>query len=85
MRKAATAVLRSVGRLEIYAEGEWWVAYYVGDHRYSPSEMARLHMRYVVENPERKRQFQELMRECVADSIERLIGRRPAAVGDMTL
>ena len=60
-------------------KGDWWVAYIepsTNAQKERAIEVARLHVRHA-KNLERRRQFQDLARECVADAFEAIGGRRP--------
>ena len=60
-------------------KGDWWVAYIAPSTNAQNEraiEVARLHVRHA-ENLERRRQFQDLAQECVADAFEAIGGRRP--------
>jgi hypothetical protein len=68
----------AIGRLALREEGENWNAYYA-----MPGTMkgalflGSIRLGFLTKRPERKRAFQALMTECVADIIEETIGVRP--------
>lgn len=67
-----------IGRLAMREEGNWWVAYYaLSDTMVGALKLADIHMRLVADNKERKQQFMDMMRDCVADIIEERTGKRP--------
>ena len=68
---------QQIGRLALREEGNSWNAYYaVPDNMKDAILLGSLRMRFAA-NPQRKAQFMDLMRECVADIIEETFGTRP--------
>ena len=70
--------MQQIGRLAMRQEGQYWNAYYA-----LPSSMAEpillgsIRMGAITENPERKQDFMQMMREIVSDIIEVETGVRP--------
>lgn len=68
-----------IGRLALRQEGGNWVAYYAPytntmEHAIVLGSIA---MTAVIERPQRKAQFIDLMRDCVGDIVESVTGTRP--------
>ena len=71
-----------IGRLALRVEGGFWNAYYAQQGTMTDAILlASIRMQYV-QTPERKRAFMDLMRECVADTIEEIVGVRPEWGGE---
>lgn len=68
-----------IGRLAMREEGLSWVAYYAPrtDSMEHAILLGSITMTAVVEHPERKQQFMDLMRELVGDIVEEVAGVRP--------
>lgn len=67
-----------IGRLSLREEGDYWVAYYAHPNTMELAlPLGQICMAGIVDNPERKQAFQELMQEIVSDIIEGLTGHRP--------
>lgn len=67
-----------IGRLSLREEGEFWVAYYAHPNTMELAlPLGKICMAGIVDNPERKKIFQELMQEIVSDIIEDITGHRP--------
>lgn len=69
---------QKVGRLALREEGNWWKAYYaMPDTMKGAILLGQIHMKFVVDRPERKNSFVSLMRAAVGDIIEEAFGDRP--------
>jgi hypothetical protein len=67
-----------VGRLALREEGNNWVAYYtLPDTMKDAIFLGAIRMGAIVDRPERKTAFMDLMRDVVADRIEEATGIRP--------
>lgn len=67
-----------IGRLALREEGDWWTAYYaMPDTMKGALRLGQVHMKFVVDRPERKAAFMNLMRGAVGDIIEEVCGERP--------
>lgn len=66
-----------IGRLAMREEGTLWNAYYAAPDSMKDAALLGSMLLKLTENPVRKRQFLEFMRECVADVIEAATGQRP--------
>ncbi len=75
-----------IGRLALREEGGSWVAYYAPftDSMKNAILLGSIAMTAVVERPERKQQFMDLMREVVGDIVEEIAGGRPLWGGPET-
>lgn len=72
-----TDALRQIGRLAM-RQGDTWVAYYaLPDSMAESILIGSIRMAAVVDNPARKLQFMEMMRDVVSDIIEAETGTRP--------
>lgn len=69
--------MKEVGRLALRSEGDFWVAYYaLPDTMDGAVLLGSIAMRFV-QDKNRKRLFQMLMQEAVADLLEGYYGTRP--------
>ena len=69
---------QKVGRLAMRHEGANWNAYYAMPGTMEGAiPLGSIAMRFVVDHPERKAAFMELMKEAVSDLLEELTGNRP--------
>ncbi len=69
---------QQIGRLALRHEGKLWVAYYALENTMDGALfLGSIAMAAVVDHPERKQTFMDLMREFVADIIEGKTGTRP--------
>lgn len=76
--------LQKIGRLALRVEGPNWNAYYAkAESMEGAIWLGSIKMAFV-QNPERKQQFMELMRECFGDTCEELFGVRPTWGGTQT-
>lgn len=67
-----------IGRLALRAEGNWWKAYYARqDTMEGALYLGEIHMNVVVENPELKQAFFDLMEQSVSALIKDVFGREP--------
>lgn len=66
-----------VGRLAMRVEGETWNAYYAKPDTLKDAVFLGSIKMSLVENRERRHAFLALMKECVADMIEKVVGYRP--------
>lgn len=67
-----------IGRLAMRQEGRFWVAYYAHPKTMElAEELGRIAMAAIVDHPERKDAFMQLMREAVGDIIQGIAGARP--------
>jgi hypothetical protein len=66
-----------VGRLALREEGNLWVAYYAPPDTMQGAIFLGSICVSFAEDPEHKRVFVGLMRECVGDIIEDIVGVRP--------
>jgi hypothetical protein len=74
-----TEKLQQVGRLAFRTEGENWVAYFAKQGTMDGALfLGAIKMMLIEQRPDRKQQFQYLMRDCFADTCEELFGVRPA-------
>lgn len=70
--------LVQVGRLALRHEGENWNAYYVmHEHMDDRIFLGSIRMGAVTDNPTRKQAFMDMMKDIVADFIEKATGIRP--------
>lgn len=71
--------MTQVGRLALRHEGDNWVAYYaLTDTMQDAIFLGSIRMGAVVDNPQRKQAFMDLMRDLVSDLIEEKTGIRPS-------
>jgi len=71
---------QQMGRLAMRHEGDWWVAYYaMPDTMDNAIELARIKMGLVTQanKQARKEGFMRLMKHCVSDMLEEVMGQRP--------
>lgn len=67
-----------IGRLALREEGSTWCAYYaLADTMEGAVFLGSIRMGAVVNNPDRKQAFMDLMRDLVADILEEKTGARP--------
>ncbi len=67
-----------IGRLAMRGEGNNWVAYYTTPNTMDASVyLGSIRMNAIIENPERKQAFMDMMRDVVSDIIENKTGIRP--------
>lgn len=66
-----------VGRLAMRVEGETWNAYYAKPDTLKDAVFLGSIKMSLVENRGRRDAFLALMKECVADMIEKVVGHRP--------
>lgn len=70
---------QKVGRLAMRHEGASWNAYYAMPGTMEGAiPLGSIAMRFVVNNPERKQAFMDMMRDAVSDLIEETTGHRPS-------
>lgn len=70
--------MQQVGRLAMRHEGDNWVAYYaLPDSMAETVLLGSIRMGAIVNNPERKQAFMDMMRDIVSDIIEDKTGVRP--------
>lgn len=68
-----------VGRLAMRVEGNNWVAYYAEKETMLGAVfLGSIKMALIESKPKRRKVFLRLMRDCVADILEDLIGVRPS-------
>ena len=66
-----------LGRVAFRVEGKEWVAYYAKpDTMKDAVRVGSLSMAFA-EVPERKQEFMALVRQCVADMFDEVLGQRP--------
>jgi hypothetical protein len=66
-----------VGRLALRVEGNWWVAYYAMPLTMADAiELGRVQMG-LVQHPERKQAFMDLMKHAIAEFLEARTGQAP--------
>lgn len=71
-------VSAQIGRLAMRHEGQNWNAYYaLPDSMSEPIFLGSIRMGAVVNSPERKQRFMDMMRDVVSDLIEQETGVRP--------
>lgn len=74
-----------IGRLAMRKEGLYWCAYYA-----LPNDMAgaillgSIRIQAIVENPERKQVFMDMMREIISEILEDELGQSPAWGGPIS-
>lgn len=74
--------MQLIGRLAMRQEGNTWNAYYgLPDNIEDPVFLGSICMSAVVNNPDRKAAFMEMMRDIVSDIIEEETGVRPTWTG----
>lgn len=78
-----------LGRLAMRLEGDYWNAYYATPGTMKDAILlGSVKMQFVIGNHEnqmqRKEQFMQTMRDCVADIIEEATGSRPTWGGPRT-
>jgi hypothetical protein len=72
-----TGEMKKIGRIAMRVEGTNWNAYYALEETLDGAVfLGSLPMRFA-EKPVRKEAFLSLMRECLGDLMEELIGTRP--------
>lgn len=77
-----TDKMQQIGRLAMRQEGPFWNAYYaLPDTMDKALPIGSIAMAAIVDHPERKQAFMGLMREFVADIIEKKCGVRPFMPG----
>lgn len=69
--------LRKIGRLALRVEGSMWVAYYAMPNTMDGAIMLAMIQMALILDPDRKKQFMDLMRDCVGDIIADATGTRP--------
>jgi hypothetical protein len=66
------------GRLALRVEGDNWVAYYAkADTMKDALLLGSIKMALIDSNPKHKQAFMELMKGCVSDILEKIVGTRP--------
>ena len=74
--------MEKIGRLAMRQEGGNWVAYYAMPETMEKAIcLGSIKMNIIIGHPERKATFMDLMRDCVADIIEDIVGTRPTMPG----
>lgn len=74
-----------IGRLALRHEGDNWSAYYaLNESMEDALFLGSIHMGLISASEERKSEFMDLMRECVADLIENTKGVRPTWGGPIS-
>ena len=70
--------LLKIGRLALRQEGSFWNAYYaLPDTMKGSILLGSIHLGAIIDRPERKEQFMEMMRQVLGDAIEQGTGTRP--------
>ena len=70
--------MKKMGRLALRHEGTMWNAYYALPNTMEGAlPLGSIAMSGVVDNPERKHAFQQMMTDMVADILEERFGVRP--------
>lgn len=78
MGEAKRRKLQEMGRLALRAEGENWNAYYAEPNTMEGAIfLGSILMATVVNNPERKKAFMELMQDIVAEYLKAVVGEQP--------
>jgi hypothetical protein len=81
--REAMSKTKPIGRLAMRQEGNNWNAYYAMTLSMDGAvPLGSIAMAAVVNHPDRKRAFLDLMREVVADIIEEATGTRPIWGGE---
>jgi hypothetical protein len=77
--------MRQIGRLSMRHEGANWNAYYSLPNSMEASIfLGSIRMGAIIDNPERKQEFMQMMREIVSDIIEAKTGVRTIWGGPIT-
>lgn len=69
--------LQQIGRLALRVEGDNWNAYYAMPGTMDGAVLLGSIRMAIARHPDRKKQFMALMRDAVADLIEKTSGARP--------
>lgn len=69
--------MQQVGRVAFRQHGKLWVAYFAPNDTMDGAIKLGSIKLALVQKPERKKQFMDVMRDCAADLIEEHVGERP--------
>ena len=69
---------KTIGRLAMRHEGNFWNAYYALENTMDRALLlGSISMQFVVNNPDRKAAFMAMMQDAVSDILEEKVGTRP--------